>query len=135
MPLAVRASLHARSGEQALESLLASLLAGEGTPPDLIIVATTADGGAEPACAALGGLLPVTPERLLAAYEHAGQPGEVAESAVIVADQVVRVLFLGLGDRSAAALRRAGAEVGRRHCGGKSVVADLTGLDAEAVAA
>jgi leucyl aminopeptidase len=135
LPLAVRASLHARSGEQALESLLASLLAGEGTPPDLIIVATTADGGAEPACAALGGLLPVTPDQLLAAYEHAGQPGELAESAVIVADQVVRVLFLGLGDRSAAALRRAGAEVSRRHGSGKSVVADLTGLDAEAVAA
>jgi leucyl aminopeptidase len=135
LPLAVRASLHARSGEQALGLLLASLLAGEGAPPDLIIVATTADGGAEPACAALGDLLPVTPEQLLAAYDHAGQPGEVAESVVVVADHVVRVLFLGLGDRSAAALRRAGADVSRRHCGGKSVVADLTGLDAEAVAA
>jgi leucyl aminopeptidase len=135
LPLRVSASLEARSGEQALESLLADLVAGEGMPPDLIIVATTADGGAEPASAALADLLPVPAEGLLAAYGHAGQPGEVAESVVVIAGQVVRVLFLGLGDRSPAALRRAGAELGRRYCDGKSVVADLTGLTAEAVAA
>jgi len=81
-------------------------------------------------------LLPASAERVLAAYGHVGAAGELAESAIGAGDGVARVAFVGVGDESPAALRRAGAEVGRRCATGKKALADLTGLaTAEAVGA
>jgi leucyl aminopeptidase len=77
------------------------------------------------AAAGLDSLLPVPAEQLLAAFGHGGAAGEVAESAIAAGGQALRVAFLGLGDGSLAALRRAGAEAGRRCRAGKTGVADL----------
>jgi len=73
----------------------------------------------------LDSLLPVPAGQLLAAYGHGGAAGEIAESAFGVGDRVLRVAFLGLGDGSPGALRRAGAEAGRRCRAGQTGVADL----------
>jgi len=135
LPLTVSVTLQARPGELPLDSFLSDLMAGEADPPDLLIIGVAAEDVARPAPGALGSLLPVSLEKLLAAYDHAGEPAAVAESVIAVGDQVVRVLFLGLGDKSAAALRRAGAEVGRRCRDGKTAVADLTAYTAAEAAA
>jgi leucyl aminopeptidase len=120
-------SLLPRLGASPLEGYLSALTAGEAEPADLFAVVVSADGPLT-ATTALDELLPAPARQLLEAYGHAGKAGEVAEAPVSVAGRVIRVTFLGVGDQSAAALRRAGAELGRRCAGGKVAVADVSGL-------
>ena len=150
MPLTVRASLQPGP----LQSFLSDLMAGEADAPDLLFIAVPSAGTdsawtdsaradsaradtvrADPASTGLDELLPVPAATLLAAYGHAGEPGEMAESVFAVRERAVRVVFAGVGDRSGAELRRAGAEAGRRCRDGKTAVADLTALSAAEVAA
>jgi leucyl aminopeptidase len=105
---------------------MSAIMAGEAEPADLIAIGVQ-DDGVPLACAPLDALLPATASRLAGAYGHSGRPGEIVESAITVADRVGRVVLLGLGDQSAAALRRAGAELARRCSGGKIAVADVDG--------
>jgi leucyl aminopeptidase len=142
LPLTVRVSLRSRPGELPFQSYLSDLMAGEADPPDLLFVGVRADedaepGGEDPAATQVGldSLLPVPAPKLLAAYGHGGAPGELAETAVAAGGQALRVAFLGIGDGTPAALRRAGAEAGRRCRGGKTAAADLTGCAAADVAA
>jgi leucyl aminopeptidase len=142
LPLTVRASLLSPPGELPFQSYLSDLMAGEADPPDLLFVGVRADEDAEPGAgdpaatqAGLDSLLPVPAPKLLAAYGHGGAPGELAETAVAAGGQTLRVAFLGIGDGTPAALRRAGAEAGRRCRGGKTAAADLTGCAAADVAA
>lgn len=123
MPLTIGASLLPRLGESPLETYLSAILAGQSEPPDIVAVPVAA-GGELPACAKLDELLPVSAHDLIESSADSGKPGEVAESAFIAAGHVVRVIFLGIGDRSGQALRRAGAELGRRCRDGKIAVAD-----------
>jgi leucyl aminopeptidase len=133
LPLRVRASLQPRPGDRPAESYLSELLEDAATRPDLLIIPVTDDGRVASA-ATLDSLLPVSAEQVLAAYGHTGGPGEIAELAISAGDDVARVVFVGIGDESSAALRRAGADAGRRCATGKKAVADLTGLaTAEAV--
>jgi leucyl aminopeptidase len=137
LPLSVGASLLPRLGSRLppfgpnpLEAYISAITAGEAEPADLIAVGVQ-DGGSPRACAPLDALLPANASRLAEAYGHSGKPGEVAESAIFVADHVVRILLLGVGDRSAAALRRAGAELARRCADGKTAVTDIAGEPGE----
>jgi leucyl aminopeptidase len=135
LPLQVQARLQPQPGDRPLESYLSELLADAAARPDLLIIPVAADGRV---CsgATLDSLLPGSAEQVLAAYGHTGGPGEIAESAISAGDDVARAIFVGIGDESPAALRRAGAEAGRRCAPGKKAVADLTGLaTAEAVGA
>jgi leucyl aminopeptidase len=165
LPLTVRASLLSPPGELPFQSYLSDLLAGAATPPDVLFAGVRAEvvtpPSADPASAdpatsgsatagrgagntavadgtagsALDSLLPASADQLLAAYEHGGAAGEVAEAAVAAGGQVLRVAFLGLGDGSLAALRRAGAEAGRRCRAGQNGVADLIDRSPAEVAA
>ncbi len=133
MPLTVGASLLPRLGSRLppfgprpLEAYMSAITAGEAEPADLIAVGVQ-DGGSPLASAPLDALLPVSASRLAEAYGHSGKPGEIADSAIAVADRVVRVLLLGVGDRSAGALRRAGAELARACSDGRTAVTDIAG--------
>jgi leucyl aminopeptidase len=141
LPLTVGASLLPRLGSRLppfgprpLEAYLSAIRAGEVGPADLIAVGVS-DGGSPLACAPLDALLPATASRLAEAYGHSGKPGEIAESAIAVTDRVVRVLLLGVGDRSASALRRAGAELARRCADGKTAVTDVAGEQGDDIGA
>jgi leucyl aminopeptidase len=105
---------------------MSAIVAGEAEPADLIAVGVP-DAGSLPDCAPLDALLPVSLGRLAQAYGHSGRPGDIAESAITVGDHVTRVLLLGIGDLSAGALRRAGAELARRCADGKVAVTDIAG--------
>jgi leucyl aminopeptidase len=124
LPLTVGASLERQPGSPPLEAYLSALSAGQAEPPDLIAVGVEPGGGMA-GCGQLDALLPASAGQLITAYGHSGKPGELAESAFLLAGRVVRVLFLGLGDQSARALRRAGAELGRRCADGKIAVTDV----------
>lgn len=58
--------------------------------------------------------LPVPAAALLAHHKAKGEAGEIVEVPVANGDAVGRVLLYGVGDGSAAALRKAGAAVARR---------------------
>ncbi len=77
---------------------------------------------ADPAAAELEGFVPGGVAGLLASSGASGAAGEVTEAPADLGGGVVRLLFLGTGDGSAAALRRAGAVLGRRVAGGKTAV-------------
>jgi leucyl aminopeptidase len=65
--------------------------------------------------------LPVPVPALLAHHDAKGEPGEIVEIPVTHGDVVRRVLLYGVGDRSPAALRKAGAAVARRGKGRRAV--------------
>jgi leucyl aminopeptidase len=106
-----------------LGAYLASLTAPER--PDFLAVAVLpGDGDSGPAAdPALDELLPAGAAGVLAAYGLTGRAGETALVPATVAGGTVSVLLIGVGDRSPRALRRAGAELGRRIADGATAVA------------
>jgi leucyl aminopeptidase len=121
LPLTVEVTLLPGHGAPRLEAYLTELAGGLSEPPDLIAVGVGAGGGVQ-SCPALDDLLPASAGQVVEAYGHAGKPGEIAEAAVSIGGRLCRVLFLGLGDQAAAALRTAGAGLGRLAGRGKTVV-------------
>ena len=90
----------------------------------------------DPGAAELEPLLPAGVGGLLASHGASGAAGEVTEAPADLGGGVVRVLLLGTGDGSAAALRRAGAVLGRRLAGGRTAAATLPAdVSADAVEA
>jgi leucyl aminopeptidase len=126
LPLSVGASLLPRLDPPLVEAYLQAITNGQAEPPDLIAVGV-GDDVSLPACASLDALLPARAGELIDAYGHSGKAGEITESAITIAGHVIRVQFLGVGDRSASALRRAGAELARRCSDGKIAVTDAAG--------
>ncbi len=73
---------------------------------------------------------------LLARESAKGDPGEIVSVPVLGDATLERVLLVGIGDGSPAAMRKAGAALARRAKGSEALAADLsgvTGLDAEAL--
>ena len=93
------------------------MAAGTAPPASLVAVPVTA-GGQPPADPGLDSFLGVTAAQVAAAYQLSGKPGEIAQTMARVGQAPVRIVFLGVGDQSARALRRAGAELGRLVTGG-----------------
>jgi leucyl aminopeptidase len=77
------------------------------------VVAPVGAGGSVAADAALDALLPAGAAQTVSAAELTGKAGQFAQVAARVGDATVRIVFLGVGDRSPSALRRAGGELGR----------------------
>ena len=95
---------------QPLDACVSSLAEAE-SGVGLLAVPVEPGGRTEPG---LDELLPVSAADAIAAFGLTGKAGQAALVPADVAGRVVSVLLLGVGDRSAAALRRAGAELGRR---------------------
>ena len=85
------------------------------------ILAVPVEPGGQAGDPGLDGLLPARAADAIAAFGLAGQAGEAAQVLASASGRPVSVLLLGVGDRSAAALRRAGAELGRRAADGATV--------------
>jgi hypothetical protein len=95
---------------QPLDACVSSLASAE-SGVRLLAVPVEPGGLTEPG---LDELLPASAADAIAAFGLTGKAGEAALVPASVAGRAVSVLLLGVGDRSAAALRRAGAELGRR---------------------
>jgi leucyl aminopeptidase len=119
LPIASHVTLLPGAGPRPGGHYFSAAAGGAGEPAALVAVAVEADGRAA-ADASLDAALPVSAAEVIAAYQLTGQPGEVAQTVARVGSAAVRVMFLGVGDRSARSLRRAGAELGRRVCGGQA---------------
>ncbi len=103
---------------------LRAAAAGRFELPDLVVVPVGADGEA-PADAALDLLLPVPTAEVARAVQLNGKAGQIAQTVARAGDSTVRIVLLGVGDRSASALRRAGGELGRMLRPGDRAVASV----------
>jgi leucyl aminopeptidase len=103
---------------------LQAVAAGEVSAPDLVVLAVGAGGEVE-ADDALDGVLPAAAHELVSAARLAGKAGQIGQVVARAGEHAVRVAFLGVGDRSAAALRRAGGELGRMLKPGEVAVASV----------
>ena len=122
MPIACGLTSLSGAGLSTAGDYLASVADGTSEPADLVVVPVDADGQLN-ADQGLEEFLPVPAAQIAAAYQLTGQAGQAAQAAALVGQATVRVVFLGVGDRSPGALRRAGAELGRLVADGNTAAA------------
>jgi leucyl aminopeptidase len=82
----------------------------------------------------VAGTPPVALDGLLTRESAKGDAGEVVSAPQVGAGALERVLVVGIGDGSPAALRKAGAAVARKAKSAAALAVDLRGLDLDAVA-
>jgi leucyl aminopeptidase len=127
LPIATAVILLPAAGPSLLGDYLTSLADRAADPPDLIAMPISAEPEAG-ALADLDSVLPAPAAEVIARLDLSGRAGEIAETIARVGPHTLRLAFVGIGDSSPAALRRAGAELGRRLADGKSAtVATIPG--------
>lgn len=112
MPLTSTVSLLSRADLGTAGDYLRAVGTGGVEPANLVVVPVGA-GGEVAADAALDTLLAVPAAEVVAVAQMSGKSGQTTLAAARVGQSTVRIVFLGVGDRSASALRRAGGELGR----------------------
>src|SRR5215468_10351132 len=137
MPIASTVTALSGPGLRTAGDCLGAIAAGGMDGCDLVIVPVEPGGGVG-ADEALDALLAAPAADVVRAAQLSGKAGQSAQSAIRVGESTIRVVFLGMGDRSQRALRRAGGELGRMLKPGEraltSVVADRPGPDVNAFA-
>jgi leucyl aminopeptidase len=103
---------------------LRAVEAGRCEPADLLVVAVEA-GGTVAVDETLDSVLGVSSAEVVAAARLSGEVGEATSTVAKLGDAVVRVLFVGVGDRSASELRKAGGELVRQVRPGESAAAEM----------
>ena len=110
-----------------LGTYLSELAQDEGGPAVLAVPVYRPDGPPDPpvpgaSAAELEPYLGVSPAEVIACGELTGRPGEIAQSVIKLGARPCAAAFLGVGDASAAALRRAGAALARRLPAGQTAL-------------
>jgi leucyl aminopeptidase len=103
---------------------LRAVEAGRCEPADQVVIAV-GTGSAVAVDERLDSVLGVSPAEVVAAAQLSGKAGQVISAVGKLGDAVLRVLFVGVGDRSASELRKAGGELARQVRAGESAVADM----------
>jgi leucyl aminopeptidase len=103
---------------------LRAVKAGRCESADLVAVPVGA-GGVVTVDETLDSALGVSAAEVVAAGQLTGKAGQATSVVAKLGETVIRVVFVGVADRSASALRRAGAEISRQVRPGESAVADL----------
>ena len=103
---------------------LRAVQAGRCEPAEQLVVAVGSGGGVA-LDETLDSVLGVTSAEVVAAAQLSGKAGQLTSVVAKLGDAVLRVLFVGVGDRSARELRKAGGEVARQVRPGESAVADM----------
>src|ERR1022692_4391673 len=124
MPITCTVTALSGGGLSTAGDYLAGVAAGSCEPADLVVVPVRAGGeiGSDPALdAALG----VRASDAVSAFQLTGKAGQAAQVVAHVGQATMRIAFLGIGDGSARALRRAGGELGRMLAPGECAVSAL----------
>jgi leucyl aminopeptidase len=103
---------------------LRAVKAGRCESADLLAVAV-GSGGAVANDATLDSLLGISQADIVAAAQLSGTAGQTVSTVAAMGDVVLRVVFVGVGDRSASELRKAGGELARQMRPGEFAVADM----------
>jgi leucyl aminopeptidase len=135
LPITTDVAVLPGAGQRPLGSYIAALASGAAGPPDLLAVPVEPGDPNRPGDLPQAGdpdlddLLPVGSAATIAASGLTGQAGETAETLARLAGRPVSVLLVGVGDRSPRALRRAGAEVGRRIVDGRTAATSIVAAE------
>jgi leucyl aminopeptidase len=125
LPVKARVTVARAAGLEPLADYLAEASRDAAAVPALIAVPVRSPDGASPGpvpgagASSLDGYLGVGVTGVLASAEMTGRAGETAQSAIRLGAEACAVLFLGVGDASPGALRRAGAALARRLAAGR----------------
>jgi leucyl aminopeptidase len=133
LPVTVTLAAAAAAGPDPLGRHLAAVAAGGEPAPDVLAVPVPAV-----ASEGLDACLGAPAQDVIARCGATSQPGDAREVLPPAAARPGpgRIVFLGIGDGSPAAVRRAGAELGRLAAPGRSVTTSVAaGLPGDAVAA
>ncbi|HEY3902821.1 MAG TPA: leucyl aminopeptidase [Streptosporangiaceae bacterium] len=123
------------AGSPTIGEYLRAIEAGDGESADVLVVGVGQDGEVS-ADETLDSALGTGAAAFIAATALTGKAGQAAQTVAKVGEALARVVFLGVADRSAGALRRAGGELGRQIRPGEVAVTDaVAGLAADQVTA
>jgi leucyl aminopeptidase len=123
LPIDVQVTVTPAARPQPLGDYLGAVAKGAVQAPAVIAVPVEAGGTVPGAGAAdLDAYLGVAAADVVTTSELTGRAGEVSQSVAAFDSSVSRVVFLGVGDRSPEALRKAGAALARQVHGGGAVV-------------
>src|SRR5580698_8797930 len=111
MPVTSTLTTLSRPGLDALSDYLRAVKSGDCEPADQIVVPVGL-GGVVVADEVLDAALGYGADEVVSASLLTGQAGQTATAVARVGQTTMRVVFLGVGDRSAPALRRAGGALG-----------------------
>ena len=120
MPVKARVTVAPAAGLEPLADYLAGAGRGTAAAPALIAVPVRSPEGGSPGpvpgagASGLDAYLGVSAAQVIASAELTGRAGETTQTVIRLATEAVAVLFLGVGDASPGALRRAGAALARR---------------------
>jgi leucyl aminopeptidase len=127
LPAKARVTVAPAAGLEPLADYLAEA-SRDAAAPALIAVPVRSPDGASPGpvpgagASSLDGYLGVGAAQVLASAESTGRAGETTQSVIRLGSQACAVLFLGVGDASPGALRRAGAALARRLPAGRAAL-------------
>ena len=123
MPIEVQVAVTPAGRPHPLGGYLGAVAQGAMQAPAVIAVPVEPPGTVPGAGTAdLDAYLGADAAGVVAAVEMTGRAGEVCQSVAAVGSETSRVVFLGVGDRSPGALRKAGAALGRQVPAGRSAV-------------
>ena len=128
MPVKARVTVAPAAGLEPLATYLAEAAQGTAAPPALIAVPVRSPEDTSPGplpgagAASLEGYLGVSAAQVVASAELTGRAGESTQTVIRLGADACTVLFLGVGDASPGALRRAGAALARRLPAGRTAV-------------
>jgi leucyl aminopeptidase len=124
MPVTTAVSALTESGVATVGDYLRTVRSGDREPADLVVIGV-GTGGVVTADRILDESLRHSAAEVVAAAQLTGKAGQSAVAVARVGDSPIRVLFLGVADRSPAALRRAGGELGRLARPGEEILTDI----------
>jgi leucyl aminopeptidase len=128
LPVKARATVAPAAGLEPLADYLAEASRDAAAAPALIAVPVRSPDGASPGpvpgagASSLDGYLGVSAAQVLASAEFTGRAGETTQSVIRLGTEACAVVFLGVGDASPGALRRAGAALARRLPAGRATL-------------
>jgi leucyl aminopeptidase len=128
LPVKARVTVAPAAGLEPLATYLAEAAQGTAAPPALIAVPVRTPEDTSPGpvpgagAASLEGYLGVSAAQVVASAELTGRAGESTQTVIRLGADACTVLFLGVGDASPGALRRAGAALARRLPAGRTAV-------------
>src|SRR6266699_406244 len=101
MPVIGTLTALSRAGLGTAGDCLEAARAGDIEPADLVVV-PVGTGGELAADAALDALLPPGAAEVVTTAQHTGQAGQAVHAVARASEATVRIVFLGVGDRSLA---------------------------------
>ncbi len=128
MPVKARVTVARAAGREPLADYLAEVSRDAAAAPALVAIPVRSPAGASPGpvpgagAPSLERYLGISVAQVLAAAEMTGRAGETTQSVIRLGTEACAALFLGVGDASPGALRRAGAALARRLPAGRAAL-------------